>query len=158
MTSPRKARDVKYIPAQMDALTGSSISALHSSPTMLVLRDIRVLLSNLRYLPYIFIPLQSKSDDDELNPFRDGAKVLLLQGWLFMVETLLLSLALPVMLFFPGLYSLFAAVAGLCFIYLMVIPIDGPRIVHSSVGRRTGKGVEEYQDERWIFINGCVVG
>lgn len=158
MASIYRAHNVKYIPPQMDPLAGSSISALHSSPALLVLRDLRVLLSNLRYLPYIIVPLTWMSDDDELNPLRAGAKILLLQGLLFIVETILLSVSPLVWLVFPGITSSLVVIASLGLVYLMVTPMDGPRIVHSSVGVQTPKDSEQHQDERWIFINGCVVG
>ena len=158
MTSTLVSHKIEYIPPQTDDLAESSISALHSSPALLVLRDARVLLSNLRFLPYILLPLKPESDDDELNPFRAGAWVLLLQGWLFIVQSTLLLLAPPVFLIFPGLYSSLAVAASLCLIYLTVVPLDGPRFVQSSTDGQTGREAKQHQDERWIFINGCVVG
>ncbi|KAL9041103.1 MAG: hypothetical protein Q9180_001503 [Flavoplaca navasiana] len=149
---------VKYIPPQTDPLAGSSVSSLQNSPLMLILRDLRVLSSNLRYLPYILLPLQSQSIDDELNPFRAGAWVLLLQGLLFIVQFTLLTLLLPALLFFPGVLFSFFVLASLCLLYIVLKPLDGPRIVHSTAGCTAEMQASQHHDERWIFINGCVVG
>ncbi|KAL8995485.1 MAG: hypothetical protein Q9169_004779 [Polycauliona sp. 2 TL-2023] len=158
MASNHPPRHVKYIPPQRDPLLGSSVSSLHSGPALLVLRDLRVLLANLRYLPYILLPLKWYSDDDELNPFRAGAHVLLLQAWLFVIEAVLLALAPLVWLIFPGITSSLATVGALALVYLFVLPMDGPRIVHSCLGCRMEDRVPQHEDERWIFVNGCVVG
>ena len=149
---------VKYIPPQADPQAGSSVTALHSGPLMLILRDLRVLASNLRYLPFILIPPQSKSIDDELNPFREGAWVLLLQGLLLTVQATLLALLLPALMFLPGLVFLFAVSVSLGFLYIMIMPLDGPPIVHSTAGCQAGLQASQHADERWIFINGCAVG
>ena len=125
---------------------------------MLILRDLGVLTSNLQYLPFILIPLRSHCVDDELNPFRAGAWVLLLQGLLFTVQANLLALLLPAAMFFPGLVFSIAVIASLCLLYIMLSPLDGPRIVHSTAGCQPETRASQHDHEQWIFINGCVVG
>ncbi|KAL8870514.1 MAG: hypothetical protein Q9174_003460 [Haloplaca sp. 1 TL-2023] len=149
---------VKYIPSQTDPLVGSSVSALHNSPSMLFLHDLRVLASNLQYLPYILLPLIPKTIDDELNPFRAGAWVLLLQALVFTVQATLVALLIPAFLFLPGLVFLYTAIASLAFLYIILRVLDWPRVIHSTAGCATESQGLQHLDERWIFINGCVVG
>ncbi|KAL8950362.1 MAG: hypothetical protein Q9222_003596 [Ikaeria aurantiellina] len=40
----------------------------------------------------------------------------------------------------------------------MLKPLDGPRIVQSTAGCQPEMQASQHHDERWIFINGCVVG
>ena len=149
---------VRYIPPQMDPLAASSTKAARQSPLRLLMQDAGVLVTMLPYLPNIFLPLKAKDQSCELYPNLLGLRDAVLQGWLFIMETLLLLLIVPAILILPGVISL-AAFAMCCLtIYLASHPMDGSRIAYSNLDGETLVMAEQHKDERWLFVNGCATG
>ena len=158
--SPRTmANGVQFIPPQMDAHAGSTDKALRDSPAVGLIRDVGVLITMLRLLPSIVSPFQTTDKTAELYPWswlnmRDA----ILQSLLMVIEASMLLLA-PVALFvsmflFPG-GLLFAMIAlSYAVIYIISLPMQGPRVVNEQ----PKMGPNPRPDERWLFINGCVTG
>ena len=103
-SSANKDGKIYYVPTQVDPLAIASKRALRQSPMRLFLQDTGVLFKMLPYLPWVFLPLRLKESSNEgtLN-----TKETILQGFLLVLELILLLLFLPAILFFQGLFSCF---------------------------------------------------
>lgn len=123
-----------------------------------MLQDAYVLITNLRYLPGIFLPFRTQNSSSEFYPDVSGVRDAILQGVLFAVETLLLLSAIPVILVAPGAVSLTISTACFLLIYLLCKPFQGPKVRYSNMSKETHYQAEQHKDERWLFVNGCMVG
>lgn len=149
---------IKYIPPQQDPMAAATTRAARQSPIRLFFEDAGVLLRLLRYLPNIFLPLKADNPSNELYLSLTGIRDMITQILLFILETLLLVLAIPAFLVLPGLVSL-AGLALLCLtIWLIAKPMEGPTIAYSNMAEDTLALAEQRKDERWVFVNGCAVG
>ncbi len=151
------ADGIKYIPAQQDPMAASTTSAARQSPIRLFFEDAGVLLRLLPYLPNIFLPLKTNNSTNELYLHLAGTRNMILQTWLFVMETVLLLLAVPVFLVLPGLISLAGLALSWWTIWLTAKPMEGPRIAYSKMNDDTLAIAEQRKDERWLFVNGCAV-
>lgn len=149
---------VSFIPAQMDGLASTTTEAARENPLRLLMRDAGVLIKMLRYLPCILLPFRIADPSAELYMGMSNTRDTLLQSWLFLIETVLLLLAVPATLVLPG--GILIAVVALCCIVVRAIclPMHGPRIVRSAMDRETVLAAKQHEDERWIFVNGCITG
>ena len=157
-SSDNLAKTICYIPPQMDPLAASSTRAARQSPMRLLMKDAGVLITMLPYLPNVFLPLKAKDQTCELYPNWPGLRDVLLQGWLFIMETVLLVLAIPAILILPGAISIAAFALCCSTIILATKPMEGPRIAYSSLHGETLAMAEQHKDERWLFVNGCATG
>lgn len=149
---------IKYIPSQQDPMSASTTSAARQSPIRLFFEDAGVLFRLLPYLPNIFLPLKANDSSNELYLNLAGTRDMILQSWLFIMETVVLLLAVPAFLVLPGLVSL-AGIALLCLtIWLITKPMEGPRIAYPNMNDDTLAIAEQRKDERWMFVNGCTAG
>jgi hypothetical protein len=139
-------------------LSSTTTRATRSSPLHLFLADARILLTNLHYLPLLFLPLRTTDRDAELflcfANIRDNTLHLILA----FLETFFLLAALPVFLFLPGCLSLL--VAGACAVLVMALmrPMQGARIAYSTMGEEVLEGAKRFEGERWVFVNGIATG
>jgi len=139
-------------------LSSTTTRATRSSPLHLFIADARTLLTNLRYLPLLFLPLRTTDRDAELflcfANIRDNTLHLILA----FLETFFLLAALPVFLFLPGCLSLL--VAGACAVLVMglIRPMQGARIAYSAMGEEVLEGAKRFEGERWVFVNGIATG
>ncbi|KAK4694602.1 hypothetical protein P7C71_g3005, partial [Lecanoromycetidae sp. Uapishka_2] len=152
------AGNIKYIPSQMDPLAGASTSAARQNPLRLMMQDAGVLITMLPYLPYIFLPLRANDESSELYLNLQGARDMLLQSWLFIMETNLLLMAVPAFLALPGAFSITAIVLCSVTVYLVAYPMEGPRLAESNMDSLTETMAGQHKDERWLFVNGCATG
>jgi hypothetical protein len=150
--------NVKFIPSQMDPLAGASTMAARQNPIQLMMQDAVVLITMLPYLPYIFLPLRANDESSELYMSLQGARDMLLQCWLFIMETNLLLMAAPALLLLPGAISMTAIALCCLTIYLVAYPMQGPRVTHSNMDSQTKAMAAQHRDERWLFVNGCATG
>lgn len=154
------ANRVKFIPAQMDAHAGSTTAkAWRENPGFGLLRDVGVLTGKLKYLPLIVSPFRTTDEYAEFYMWswvniRDA----ILQILLAIIQAFMM-LFVPVavfasMLFLPG--GLLVAMIAVCWglVYVISLPMKGPRIVQEQPPVETG----QHPDERWLFINGCLTG
>ncbi len=149
---------IEYIPAQQDPMAASTTRAARQSPIRLFFEDAGVLLRLLPYLPNVFLPLKADNPSNELYLSLASVRDIIIQSLLFIIETLVLILAIPAFLVLPGLVSL-AALALICLsIWLIAKPMEGPRIAYSNMNENTLALAEQRKDERWVFVNGCAVG
>ena len=151
-------KNVSFIPAQMDGLASASTEAARESPLRLLFRDAGVLILNLRYLPWIILPFKTSDSSAELYMSVSRTRDNLVQCWLFFVEAILLLLAVPAILVLPGWISILAACLWCFVIRTICLPLQGPRVVHSKIDLEAVTGARQHEDERWIFINGCMTG
>ena len=145
-----------YVPSQPDPLAAATKRALKASPVQLFFRDVKVLFRQLRLLPWLFLPFPSKAQYAELSPrtriHKSGETVL--QVLLFVLETTLLLTFIPTFILLPGSVSLPAMILALLLIYLISLPMSGPATAKSKTETKN----DRYQNERWVFINGCASG
>ena len=149
---------IRYIPPQMDPMASLSTLASRQNPIRLILQDTGVLISNLKFLPGIVLPFKANNPSDEFYLNLMGLRDTLLQGGLFLLETILLLLAAPVILILPGALWMIVWAACSLAIYLLCKPMEGPTVVYSNMSDETLALAEQHKDERWLFVNGCIVG
>lgn len=151
---------VKYIPSQMDTISAiTSTKAARENPVRLLFQDALVLLRMLKYMPWLILPFWTTVPDAELYMLSIGAVIdLFLQGLLFVLEAAILVMAPVLLLVLPASVSASVAVFTSLLIYVISRPMSGPRIVYSQMNEATTAGAEGYKDERWLFVNGCLVG
>lgn len=125
---------------------------------LLIFQDTIVLLSNLRYLPGIILPFKAKDSSDEFYLDFSGCRDTILQLGLFILESAMILFAVPVILILPGAFSLAAVMACCLVIFLMCYPMEGPDVIYSNMSKYTLGQAEQHKDERWLFVNGCIVG
>lgn len=142
----------------MDSLASSHSEAARQNPLRLILRDVGILIKNLTYLPWIILPFRTKDKSAELYMSLSKSRENIVQGWLFLVETLLLFLSVPAFLILPGVVSILAS--ALCCVVISAICklLQGSRVVHSETDEDNVARARQHEDERWIFINGCMTG
>lgn len=149
------ATEIQYYPPQMDPLAETSTRAMREGPLWLFIEDACVLFKMLRYLPNIILPIKASSHDDELAVNVEGTWELVVQGFLFIFETVLL-LATPVgILFFPGALFIPALSLACGHVWLICWPLHGPNVCYSSKDTATPASAHKHCDERWVFVNGC---
>lgn len=157
-TSTTMAQSIRYIPPQMDPMASLSTRSARQNPIFLILQDAFVLITNLRYLPGTFLPFGTKDPSNELYLDPSGVREQVLQGGLFVMEIVILLLAIPTILILPGVLS--TAICTVCCltVYLLCSPIEGPKVIYSNMSEETLGQAEQHKNERWLFINGCMVG
>lgn len=148
---------IKYIPTQQDPMAASTTSATRQSPIRLLFQDADVLFRLLPYLPNVILPFRTKDPTSELYlSSLVGVRDMILQSWLLIIETALLLFALPAILILPGIVSMTGFALSCLIIWLISKPMEGPRIVYSSMNDLTRAMAEQHRDERWLFVNGCI--
>ena len=152
------ADTIRYIPPQMDPLAGSSTRAARQSPLRLLIQDVGVLVTMLPYLPYIFLPVKTRDPSSECYPSLQGVRDILVQGWLFVMETSLLLISPLVLLVLPGALSVLAIAMCYMTVYPVTWPLEGPDVTYSDMDEKTETLAEQHRDERWLFINGTATG
>lgn len=152
------AQSIKYIPPQTDPMASLSTRADRENPIRLFVEDLSVLFVNLRYLPNVLLPFKAKSSTDELYFDLSGIKDGVLQGGLFVLESHLFLLAIPAILVLPGALWIGLLAMGCLLVYLLCKPIDGPAVLYSTMSEETLTLAEQHKDERWLFVNGIIVG
>ena len=81
---------------------------------------------------------------------------MVLQGVLFMMETLVLVLVVPAFLVLPGAVFAAAAVVVGGVVWALTRVMEGPTMVYSWMDERTVESSRRHADERWVFVNGCM--
>lgn len=146
---------VVFMPSQVGAATPTP-PPYTASPLKLLVSDVILCLSCIRYLPDILLPLRPYSSGklDELYPSCGNLTALSIHGVLIVYQVGFL-LSLPVLFFLP---------VYVCIIYITSVFILNSRICAFLNGRHrflfshvplTGS---EHRSEHWIFINGVGVG
>lgn len=143
------------MPSQVGTATTTPLPYT-ASPLKLLVSDVILCLSCIRYLPDILLPLRPYYSGklDELYPSRGNLTALSIHGVLIVYQVAFL-LSLPVLFFLP-IY--------VCILYITSVFILNNRICAFLNGRHrflvshlplTGSG---HESENWIFINGVGVG
>ncbi|KAL9588019.1 MAG: hypothetical protein Q9203_003171 [Teloschistes exilis] len=146
--------NIKFIPPQMADPSKYTTRANRQGPLWLLLKDTCILISVLRYLPLLFWPMKSKNGDDEKKTGWASVRDVLVQGLLFIVETIFLVLFVPALVSLPGILFFAVSIAGGLLVQLIAWPTQGPRLVQSNMNPETLRESDNHQDERWVFING----
>ena len=149
---------IQYVPSQIDPMASLSTRADRENPLRLLLQDTAVLLANLRYLPNVFLPFKAQDSSDELYLDLRGIRDDVLQAFVFMLESALLFLAAPAILILPGGLWMAALTIGCLAVYLLCKPMEGPTVLYSNMTEETLALAEQHRNERWLFINGVLVG
>ena len=142
----------------MDPLSSTTTEAARKSPLRLFLKDARVLCAMLPYLPWLFLPFWTSDPRAELYVSVANVREMALQVVLFVVEVVVLGLVVPAFLMLPGAVfgALAVGVAGA--VWGLTRSLEGDTVVYSRVDDRTVREVRRFEDERWVFVNGCTVG
>lgn len=156
LPSPAMANAIEFIPSQMDILSSTTTEAARKSPWRLLTQDVAVLISKLPYLPWIILPFLTSDPDAELYLSLRGVPDIVLQSFLFILETAVLLFAVPAFLVLPG--AMFTGVAALfsTLIYVAAWPMHGSKLVYSKMDESTVSKAQQHENERWVFINGCL--
>ncbi|KAI5843615.1 hypothetical protein BZA05DRAFT_321457, partial [Tricharina praecox] len=144
-----------YIPSQLEAPATAALT-LRASPFKLLLDDAKLVLSLVRWIPGIFLPLRSKNRYAESSPTRANLQDISLHISLFFLTISALSLGARILLAFPGWVTILYALV--CWLALMALcrPLNyGPRVLHSAVDLTA---YPTHPRERWIFVNGICAG
>jgi hypothetical protein len=145
---------VSYLPSQIDGEAATSSLNFRSSPWKLLCEDIKLVFTLLIWLPYLVSPVRTTNPRSELYPSRMNIRDLVLHIWLFVLGFIWLLVVIPIALGAPGIGFLLFMVLYCGVTALICLPLDwGPRVVDSAV-----EGVEEKDDERWLFVNGVAAG
>ena len=152
------ADTIGYIPPQMDPLAGSSTEAARQSPLRSLIQDVGVLITMLPYLPYIFLPFNTSDPTSEFYLSLEGARDIILQGWLLIMEASLLLMSPFALLLLPGTLSVLAIAMCYWTVYLITWPLEGPDVTYSNMDEKIEALAEQHRDERWLFINGTATG
>ena len=152
------AKPIKFIPPQNDPLAGTTAEASRKNPLRLLIEDLGVLLRMLRYLPWVLTPFRTSDNGAELYISPRNMLDIILNGWLFLLQTVLLFIAIPAFIILPG--GVFLLAASLCVVIILVSawPMQGPRIAYSRMDEKTMAVAKQHDSERWLFINGCMTG
>lgn len=139
-------------------LSSTTTEAERESPCRLFIKDAGVLIANLRYMPLLFMPSKTSNADSEMAMSAANTRDQVLQFLIFVLELLLLLLAIPALVVLPGIIT--ALVVALCYmiIWAMTKPMQGPKIVYSKMDEATVESAKEHEHERWLFINGIATG
>ena len=134
------------------------MQATRESPLRIFLRDVGVLITMLRYVPWIFLPLKAPKSRKELALSASNTRDVILQSWLFVMEMVILLLAIPAILLLPGSLTMCLAVMCCVCIKIVSLPMQGSRIVYSNMDAATILMTKQHEDERWLFVNGILAG
>lgn len=147
---------VEFIPSQMDALSSTTTEAARKSPLLLLMQDLVVLITKLPYLPWIIRPFLTSDPNAEMYLSLRGLRDITLQSCLFILETAVIFFAIPAFLILPG--AMFIGVATIIFTLICVVawPMHGSKLVYSNMDASTVAKAQQHENERWIFINGCL--
>ena len=81
---------------------------------------------------------------------------MVLQGMLFLIESLVIVLVVPAFLVLPGaVFALGAVVVG-GVVWALARVMEGPTMVYSRMDERRVESSRQHADERWVFVNGCM--
>ncbi|KAK2810415.1 hypothetical protein FQN50_002904 [Emmonsiellopsis sp. PD_5] len=149
---------VTYIPPQPTPLTPlTSTPRARDNPLALAWRDIRTLFSVLYLLPKLCQPLASSNPTDELSLTGPNARHLALLVFVTALQSVLFAVAAVVGVVVPGFVSglVWAGVLGV--VWVLCWPVQGGMVVESRVGV-AGMDEHRHKGERWVFVNGMMVG
>ncbi|OAX78856.1 hypothetical protein ACJ72_06830 [Emergomyces africanus] len=161
---PPEADKVCYIPSQTDSQASTANPRARENPLALAWRDIRTLFSVLYLLPKLCYPFLTKNPTDELSLSSQNIWYL---GTLISVtglESLLCLVVLVAVTLMPGWMSTVIFWGAVWFVWALCVPIQGPMMVESRVGVNEGDedgdggNFDVRNGERWIFVNGMMVG
>lgn len=155
---PSQNPSIGFIPPQMDPEASTSTRALRENPLLLLIKDTGILITVLPYLPLLFFPLKTTDKSAELSTSKASFASYAILVALFMAELAGLLLAIPAFLVLPGGYFVALLVLFSFSIFLLALPTQGPRIVHSVVGDHRAESTASHNDERWLFVNGIATG
>jgi hypothetical protein len=119
-----------------------------------MMRDISILFRLQVYFPAVFMPIATTTQNLRTHATWLNLRDSMIHITLFLLEVLMLTTVIPAFTILPGIafVSVTAACCGM--IYVVSMPIRGPRTVKSSLDSTTLSHVGQFEDERWLFING----
>ncbi|RDW71720.1 hypothetical protein BP5796_07754 [Coleophoma crateriformis] len=142
---------VTFIPAMIDGSCGTTPLSFRETPLQLLLNDLKIIGQNFACVPEMarsLCTLKSVKDlFESWRAFRD----LLLQILLALIEIVALVMAVPMFLALPGGLFLGGCLIFGCVVALLSMPLKGSRILRN---RHYAEG--EFDDERWVFVNGSL--
>ena len=83
-------------------------------------------------------------------------KYMVLQGLLFVIESLVMVLFVPAFLVLPGAVFAMGTVVVGGVVWALARLMEGPTMVYSRMDERTVESSRRHADERWVFVNGCM--
>lgn len=163
---------VKYLPPQLDPVSRTTVPRARMDPLKLLFYDLRVIFSNLVYLPQTIFARPTTTttteifmgwrDRPQFASVRDLFRHRLIQTYLFILETFFTLAVVPVFLFSPGaIFLVLLLVAVLATHYvarLMHGVADEACVVASNMDEQTMKSAQRFDEERWFFCGGVGVG
>lgn len=149
---------IKFIPPQMDALAGTTTEASRNNPLRLLMKDFSVLLKMLPLLPLALLPVKVSKPSADIYSVLITIRDYFLNGWLIILESTFMFLAVPAMFILPGSLSLAVGALYALAIIILAWPLHGERIAYSKMDERTTAMAKRHESERWLFVNGIMTG
>ncbi|PGG96703.1 hypothetical protein GX51_07702 [Blastomyces parvus] len=162
--TPPDTGTVCYVPPQPDDQVYTSPPRARQNPLALAWRDIRTLFSVLYLLPKLLSPFATSNPTNELSLSPQNFGYLATLVFVSILGTLLCGLVLVVVTLLPGWVSTAVFWGAVGLVWAICAPIQGPMMVESRAGVEEGgeDGIEgsvnDKKGERWIFVNGVMVG
>lgn len=147
---------IEFIPSQMDVLSSTTTEAARKSPLRLLTQDVAVLITKLPYLPWIMVPFLTSDPDAELYLSLRGIRDIILQSWLSILELAVMFFTIPALLVLPGIMFIWVATIFFMLICIAAWPMHGSKLVYSKMDEMTMAKAQQHENERWIFVNGCM--
>ncbi|KAL2371908.1 hypothetical protein RJ035_002118 [Blastomyces gilchristii] len=162
--TPPDIGTVCYVPPQRDDQVYTSPPRARQNPLALAWRDLRTLFSVLYLLPNLFSPFATNDPTNELSLSPQNIWYLATLTFVTIFETLLGCLVLVAVTLSPGWMSTAVFWGTIGLVWAICAPIQGPMMVESRVGveegdeEGIGDSVNGRKGEKWIFVNGVMVG
>jgi hypothetical protein len=147
---------VSFLPSPSDSTTGAVAVSFRDSPLRLLLLDIKLVCTLLRWLPRFFAPLRTGNRYGELYISSRNIREIFLHVALGIWGSLMLTVSIP--LFVAAPVSLFVLYIVMCntLMFLFCLPLNkGPRTLTSKVDLGN---IDARTEERWVFVNGVCAG
>lgn len=153
-----QSQEVCYVAPQTKPISGTFAQAEAQSPSRLFFSDAGILLSNLRYLPHVLLPLTKYKNSKEDYLTKTKWKEIILQCALLFIETII-ALTMPIAcIVLPGLFCIVIIVVCWFIITLLLLPLQGSRILYSVKIEQDSATSPHHPNERWVFVNGIMTG
>lgn len=158
----RDAGVVKYLPPQLDPVGMTTVPRARTSPFGLLVHDLRVIFSNLVYLPQTIFACMGWRDPPRFASLGILFRQRIIQTHLFILEAFFFLAVVPTFLFSPGAIFLVLLLTAALVIHsvarLMHGVADEACLVASNMDEKTVKSAQRFEEERWVFCGGVGVG
>ena len=149
------------IPRHEPSIYNSRPYRYSQSPLRLFFEDAATFGNVLWTILDIVRPLNAKDDGDvEPNKTWRAKRESFLISAISALQAFMLPLGFVGLLVLPGFLSAALVASTLVSTFMILKPIQGPRLVESivDIDNESNGNHEQHEEEKWIFINGVMTG